>query len=312
MKKFIGYFNDFHRSYFHLGMFAAVLLFIASLIGFNYSFPFKGSFIHKALGVNYRLFVYLFFQALAYYGVLLIVWLFNRNKIQNTTQFWLKSLLGLVIIGLDRSFVSFVGQQLLAGVPVKTYVFFFKVMANLNGFITVFLPLLIMKLVFDRKSGEGLYGLRFHKVDWKAYFVLLLLMVPVLFCATLLPAILHYYPTYKRVGGALFANYYQLNEWVSVLIYETAYLSDFLNTELFYRGFLIIGLSKLLGKNVVLPMVAAYAAIHFGKPLGETISSVFGGYILGVIALYSRNIWGGVFLHGGIAFFMEVFAYWRQ
>jgi len=56
-------------------------------------------------------------------------------------------------------------------------------------------------------------------------------------------------------------------------------------------------------------MVAAYAVLHFGKPLGESIGSIFGGYILGIIALYSRNIWGGVFVHGGIALLMEIFAF---
>ncbi len=67
-----------------------------------------------------------------------------------------------------------------------------------------------------------------------------------------------------------------------------------------------------MGKNVILPMAATYAVLHFGKPIGETISSIFGGYILGVIALYSRNIWGGVFIHGGTAFFMEAFAFLKQ
>lgn len=74
----------------------------------------------------------------------------------------------------------------------------------------------------------------------------------------------------------------------------------------------MIGFSKLIGKNVVLPMVATYVVLHFGKPMGESISSAFGGYILGIIALYSRNIWGGVFVHGGMAFFMEVFAFMKQ
>jgi membrane protease YdiL (CAAX protease family) len=56
-------------------------------------------------------------------------------------------------------------------------------------------------------------------------------------------------------------------------------------------------------------MAATYAVLHFGKPMGETISSFFGGYILGVLALYTRNIWGGVFIHVLLAFGMEVFAY---
>ena len=141
---------------------------------------------------------------------------------------------------------------------------------------------------------------------------MLLLMVPVIYIATWLPGFLEYYPTYKRAGGFGFAAHYKIPEFVASMIYELFYLTDFLNTELFFRGFLVIGLSKLMGKNVVLPMVATYAVLHFGKPMGETISSVFGGYILGVIALYSRNIWGGVFIHGGIALFMELFAFWRQ
>ncbi len=35
-----------------------------------------------------------------------------------------------------------------------------------------------------------------------------------------------------------------------------------------------------------------YVALHYGKPAGETISSFFGGYILGVLAYQSKNIWG--------------------
>jgi len=92
------------------------------------------------------------------------------------------------------------------------------------------------------------------------------------------------------------------------VIFEMVYVSNFLTTELLFRGFLVIGMVKYLGKDAILPMVACYAVLHFGKPLGETISSVFGGYILGVIAFYSKNIWGGVFIHGGIALLMELFS----
>ncbi len=61
-----------------------------------------------------------------------------------------------------------------------------------------------------------------------------------------------------------------------------------------------------------LRMTATYAVIHFEKPIGETISSVFGGYILGIIALYSCNIWGDIFIHGVTAFVMEIFAFLKQ
>ena len=96
---------------------------------------------------------------------------------------------------------------------------------------------------------------------------------------------------------------------ISAVAYELVYIFDILFTELFFRGFLIIGFVALYGKDCVLPMVSLYAVLHFGKPATETISSVAGGYILGVIALYGRNIWGGFFVHGGIALFMELFAW---
>jgi hypothetical protein len=73
-----------------------------------------------------------------------------------------------------------------------------------------------------------------------------------------------------------------------------------------FRGALVIGMAALMGRKAILPMVAVYCAIHFGKPLGETISSVFGGFILGALAYQTRHIWGGVIVHILIALSMEV------
>lgn len=136
-----------------------------------------------------------------------------------------------------------------------------------------------------------------------------LIMVPLVFAASFLPDFLESYPKYKKTMGQVAAAYFEMPEWPFVVLYEFAYLSDFLSIELFFRGFLIIGLSKHLGKDVVLPMACTYCVLHFGKPLGECISSIFGGYVLGVIAFYSRNIWGGVVLHMGVAGLMELMAY---
>jgi hypothetical protein len=52
-----------------------------------------------------------------------------------------------------------------------------------------------------------------------------------------------------------------------------------------------------------------YCTLHFGKPMGEAVSSVFGGYILGVVAYETRSIWGGVIVHIGIAWMMEIIAF---
>ena len=106
--------------------------------------------------------------------------------------------------------------------------------------------------------------------------------------------------------------YWQLPEWVSVLIYELAYGWDFLTVEMIYRGFFVISLSALLGRSSVIAMASLYCFLHFGKPELEAVSSIFGGYILGVIALETRSIFGGVILHIGIAWMMEVFGYLQK
>jgi hypothetical protein len=43
--------------------------------------------------------------------------------------------------------------------------------------------------------------------------------------------------------------------------------------------------------------------------MGEAISSIFGGYILGIFAYSSRNIYGGLIAHLGVAWGMEYLAY---
>jgi hypothetical protein len=312
MSKFIAYFKDFHQGYFRKSLYFYTAVFIAFLIIVNYTFDIEDSFIDSFYGEPLRILLFLLYHGVAYYGVLLIIYFHDKGNDVFSHRFWVKSMLGLLILSVDRSVFPYVAKILIDGVEPMTYRFCYKTLFNLYGVVTILFALFGMWLVYDRKEKDGFYGLRFSGASVKPYFVLLLIMVPILYITTYMPDILDYYPTYKRAGGLRFSTFYDINENWAKLIYESAYLFDFVNTEIFFRGFLVIGLSKLLGKNVVLPMAATYAVLHFGKPIGETISSVFGGYILGIIALYSRNIWGGIFIHGGIAFFMEVFAFWRQ
>jgi hypothetical protein len=312
MKKIFSYFREFHKGYYSLSLYIVFLLFVATLIALNYKFDLENSFIDSYYGKYIRILLYFGFHAIAYFGVLLIIWIHGREKLNFTWQFWLKSTIGLLILGIDRSIFPMISKILLNGLPHETYRYYFKILFNSYGLVTILFMMAVMKFFFDRKEDYGIYGLRFKKVDYRPYLIMFLIMIPIVYIATYLPDFLDYYPTYKRTGGARFASYYGFPETISKLFYELVYLFDFLNTEVFFRGFLVIGLSKLLGKNVILPMAATYVVLHFGKPMGETISSVFGGYILGIIALYSRNIWGGVFIHGGIAFLMEIFAFWRN
>jgi membrane protease YdiL (CAAX protease family) len=71
---------------------------------------------------------------------------------------------------------------------------------------------------------------------------------------------------------------------------------------------LVIGIVSIIGREAILPMALLYVVIHFGKPLTETISSFFGGYILGVFAYKYKNIMGGIIIHIALAWMMELAA----
>jgi membrane protease YdiL (CAAX protease family) len=99
--------------------------------------------------------------------------------------------------------------------------------------------------------------------------------------------------------------------WLNTILFEIVYISDFFMVELVFRGVLVIGMQSLMGRSAVLPMIAAYEALHFGKPMLETISSVFGGYFLGALAFRTGHIWGGIIIHMGIALIIELLRFFQ-
>jgi len=147
------------------------------------------------------------------------------------------------------------------------------------------------------------YGLTTKNFQARPYFGVLLLLVPLIALASTRPDFLHTYPKVQRIA---FLCDVARPLWPWQLLYELSYGLDFLNIELFFRGFLVIGLARYAGANAILPMAAFYCTIHFGKPLGECISSFFGGLMLGVIALRTRSIVGGLIVHLGLAWMMEI------
>jgi membrane protease YdiL (CAAX protease family) len=181
-------------------------------------------------------------------------------------------------------------------------------MINAISFVTILAPILFFYFVYE-KSETHLYGLRPKKFDIKPYFVMLLIMLPMIIAASFNEGFLKQYPMYKTSGAH---EYLGVPEAVTVAGYELAYGLDFVTVEYFFRGFLVIGMARVLGRGAVLPMAVLYCFLHFGKPAGEAISSIFGGYILGVIAYETKSIWGGIIIHMGIAWTMELVAFLKK
>jgi uncharacterized membrane protein (DUF485 family) len=154
-------------------------------------------------------------------------------------------------------------------------------------------------------ADQPFYGMTTKNMNWKPYVIMLLIMVPLIAAASTQPDFLAVYPKLKLVTDV------SINDlgWWQKLFFELSYGSDFITIELFFRGFLVLAFVKWAGKDAILPMACFYCTIHFGKPLGECISSYFGGMILGVVVYHTRSILGGLMVHLGIAWMMELGGY---
>ena len=155
------------------------------------------------------------------------------------------------------------------------------------------------------KEKQTFYGTGVKDFTVKPYLLMLLIMVPLIALASTQHDFLAMYPKLKSIS---FLKDHRHSGWYK-LLYELSYGSDFISIELFFRGFLILAFAKWFGKDAILPMACFYCTIHFGKPLGECISSFFGGLILGVVIYNTRTIWGGLIVHLGIAWLMELGGY---
>lgn len=284
-----------------------IAIFLTACIYYNYKVDFEDGFLDQQEG--FIKFLYFFLTNLFAYLVPVLAYAFfsNNKTFLLSPEFWVKSLLALALLSFDRC-TFFIDDFAHAFFQPKMHRWVSKISNNLMGIFTMILPLLLLYRVYNR-SERHLYGLAPKKFDVKPYFTMLAIMLPLIVVASFLPSFLNEYPMYKSSRAHLQFN---VPEWVTVAVYEISYALNFVSIEFFFRGFLIVGMISLLGRGTVVPMACVYCFLHFGKPMGEAISSIFGGYILGVVAYETRGIWGGVIVHVGIAWLMELAAFTQK
>ncbi len=172
--------------------------------------------------------------------------------------------------------------------------------------VLVLLLLLFMIRHGLRKDLDSLYGLTLRGHHWRPYLLMLMIVAPLIALAATQPDFQHSYPRWGYAYRCCDA----LLGWKWYLAYDLCYLTDFIGVELFFRGFLVLGMWRFLGPAAIWPASCWYVAIHFGKPAGECFSSFFGGTVLGIIAANTRSIFGGIAIHTGIAALMELAGLW--
>ncbi len=304
MRQFYTYISRFIKEDFNPWYYSTVAVFIALSIWLNYSIDLEDSILDKLPNTFQRFIAFTGLYVVAYLIVIIVNHLYYpENKFLTNKKLWIIVVFGFSVLSFDTAIHTYSYFTL----PIEIYFYVIKVFNNLFTIVTYVLPLALFYLIYDRE--KSFYGLTTRGFQFKPYLELFLLVVPIVIIASFHENFNSYYPLYKQNAAA---GYWGISEWVTASIYELAYGWSFVSVELIFRGVFVVGMIKILGRHAILPMVVVYCFIHFGKPVGECISSVFGGFILGVIAYYSRNILGGIIIHIGLAWTMEITAAFHQ
>ncbi len=296
MKTIVGYLKDYFRTV-DKRILSLSVIFTACFIFINYYFKLNDHINTFGQLQQYASWYTVFLMSFSFAYFLLVY--FKRATIFNNRSFLLLLFIAPLLFAWKMAAsVDFIqtSDELHNNYWNKVIYWPFKLIVMLTA-------LFIVWKIFDKQ--QKFYGLTLQKFAAKPYLIMLFIMIPLVASASTQPDFLAMYPKLKTVQ---FLTGEQNSGWYK-LLYELSYGSDFFTIELFFRGFLVLAFCKWVGKDAILPMAIFYCTIHFGKPLGECISSFFGGIILGVVTYHTQTIFGGLMVHLGIAWLMELGGY---
>src|SRR5688572_33395638 len=102
MKKIWQYLVGHVKEDFNARQYVPVFLLIVVVLFINYTFNFDDLVLKSQRGFTKWLFYFLFY-AVAYYGTLIPVSFFSKNRFFSDKLFWIKSIVGLLALSLDSS-----------------------------------------------------------------------------------------------------------------------------------------------------------------------------------------------------------------
>ncbi len=299
----VQYIRRYYTNHFSIGYLLAVALLLGALLCLNYA----GAGLVNILvsqGLPGWLSRYLLY-AIPFFAAYLLQPLFFKN-LGYSYKKWL-----WLLLFLAPAFFTFRVQLNLAllmeedSAGSSNHLFNFYNASLFFKSLALILPAAICWYWMNAGKKDS-YGLK-KTPQLSAYFLLIFLMLPFVYVASLNSSFLEQYPrAFKAIGNPATAS---PGSWLG---FELLYAFDFLSIEFFFRAFLILAFLRLSGPHAIIPAACFYCCIHLDKPLAEAISSFFGGWLLGIICYYSKSIWGAVLVHLGLAWMMELFAWLQQ
>ncbi|MEI7472394.1 MAG: CPBP family intramembrane glutamic endopeptidase [Chitinophagaceae bacterium] len=299
MNTIFKYISDYYNRTFHPVYFCLILLLIGSLIYLNYWHGLELNYILSGdTWIKRFTGYYLLYCTPLAIGFVLQLFFYKDCSYFKNRWFWVILFISPAIFSLRVNFDlhEYYITQLWSG---DEQVFWTRC---LNWIVRVLVLLVLIFFIWfiKDKKNQPFYGIK-ALGPARPYWLMLCLMAPMIVLASTQPDFLAMYPKAQFINALRFSQ--ESWRWV---VYEICYGFDFVSIEFFFRGFLILALLNICGKQCIVPVACFYCTIHFGKPLGEAISSFWGGLLLGIVSFNTRSIWGGLMVHLGIAWMMEV------
>ncbi len=297
MTAILKYIKGFYNKEFNPFYFLLILLMAGSLIYLNYWHALEINYVNG--GGKWRHFFGYFFLYFTPFAAafFLQLFFFKDCTYYKNKWFWIILILAPAFFAfrVNFDFQEMLFSKIWSGDELDFWT------QSLNWVMRVFVVLIPVYFLWriKDKNNQLFYGSKALDKT-KPYLMMLLIMVPLIAAASTQKDFLEMYPRAK------FLTHLDLHsKKIHYFIYELCYGFDFVSIEFFFRGFLILSLAKICGPHCIIPAACFYCTIHFGKPMGEAISSFWGGLLLGIVSFNTRSIWGGLMVHLGIAWLME-------
>jgi len=152
-------------------------------------------------------------------------------------------------------------------------------------------PLAASFLLFRDKPWD--YGIRIGR--WKSAIILtavgLAAMALILYEVGKMPEFRSYYHRHAI-------------DWPELLLNAALFMFAW---EFLFRGYMLFGLEKSIGKGAIFAQAIPFVLLHLGKPFLETLACIPGGFILGYVAYRTRSVLPCFIIHLGIYVMMIFF-----
>ena len=186
--------------------------------------------------------------------------------------------------GYDLNLIAVVGISTLVLVLERYYPLNIDFPRATELIYYLLVPLAAGWLLFRDKPWD--YGIRIGR--WKSSIILtavcLAAMALILYEVGKMPEFRSYYHMYAI-------------DWSELLLKVAPYMFAW---EFLFRGYMLFGLEKSIGKSAIFVQAIPFVLLHLGKPFLETLFCIPGGFILGYVAYRTRSFLPCFIIHFGI------------